>query len=104
VNLATERATATAEPSLTVAQILGAVEAAGYDARLITDQSEEPAQQVGAVARGNRCGDDRRASPDCLAWVMAGGITATLIIGAVAGIFPALRAARVAPTEALAAT
>jgi putative ABC transport system permease protein len=35
---------------------------------------------------------------------MAGGITATLIIGAVAGIFPALRAARVAPTEALAAT
>lgn len=38
------------------------------------------------------------------AWVMAGGITATLVIGAAAGLFPALRAARVAPTEALAAT
>jgi putative ABC transport system permease protein len=37
-------------------------------------------------------------------WVMAGGITATLIIGGVAGLFPAIRAARVAPTEALAAT
>jgi len=37
-------------------------------------------------------------------WVIAGGITATLIIGAVAGLYPAIRAARVAPTEALAAT
>ncbi len=37
-------------------------------------------------------------------WVMAGGITATLIIGAVAGLYPAIRAARVSPTEALAAT
>jgi putative ABC transport system permease protein len=37
------------------------------------------------------------------AWVLAGGITATLAVGAVAGILPALRAARVAPTEALAA-
>jgi putative ABC transport system permease protein len=36
-------------------------------------------------------------------WVLAGGITATLLIGAMAGLFPALRAARVAPTEALAA-
>src|SRR6266508_6322664 len=37
------------------------------------------------------------------AWVLAGGIAATLAVGAVAGILPALRAARVAPTEALAA-
>jgi putative ABC transport system permease protein len=37
------------------------------------------------------------------AWVLAGGIAATLVVGAVAGILPALRAARVAPTEALAA-
>lgn len=37
------------------------------------------------------------------AWVMAGGIAATLIIGGVAGLYPAIRAARVAPTEALAA-
>lgn len=36
------------------------------------------------------------------AWVMAGGIFATLLIGAVAGLYPALRAARLAPTEALA--
>jgi putative ABC transport system permease protein len=37
------------------------------------------------------------------AWVMAGGITATVMIGGVAGLYPAIRAARVAPTEALAA-
>jgi len=36
-------------------------------------------------------------------WVVAGGIAATLIIGGVAGLYPAIRAARVAPTEALAA-
>jgi putative ABC transport system permease protein len=34
---------------------------------------------------------------------LAGGITATMIIGAVAGLYPAIRAARVAPTEALGA-
>ncbi len=37
------------------------------------------------------------------AWVIAGGIAAALIIGAVAGLYPAVRAARLAPTEALAA-
>lgn len=33
----------------------------------------------------------------------AGGLAATLIIGAVAGLYPAIRAARLSPTEALAA-
>lgn len=33
------------------------------------------------------------------AW--AGGIAAALVIGACAGVFPALRAARMSPTEAL---
>ena len=37
------------------------------------------------------------------AWVLAGGITATVMIGAVAGLYPAIRAARTSPTEALAA-
>jgi putative ABC transport system permease protein len=36
-------------------------------------------------------------------WVMAGAIAATLIIGGVAGLYPAVRAAQVPPTEALAA-
>jgi putative ABC transport system permease protein len=36
-------------------------------------------------------------------WVMPGGITAALVMGGVAGLYPAIRAARVAPTEALAA-
>ncbi|WP_373319686.1 ABC transporter permease [Rugosimonospora africana] len=36
-------------------------------------------------------------------WVMAGGVAATLVIGATAGLYPAIRAARLAPTEALAA-
>jgi len=37
------------------------------------------------------------------AWVMAGGIAATLVIGVVAGLYPAVRASRLSPTEALAA-
>ncbi|MEN3310470.1 MAG: putative transport system permease protein [Micromonosporaceae bacterium] len=36
------------------------------------------------------------------AWVSAGGVLATLLIGVVAGLYPAIRAARLAPTEALA--
>jgi putative ABC transport system permease protein len=36
-------------------------------------------------------------------WVMAGGVLATLAIGGLAGVYPAVRAARLSPTEALAA-
>ncbi|WP_200827165.1 ABC transporter permease [Thermomonospora echinospora] len=36
------------------------------------------------------------------AWAMAGGVAATLVIGGVAGLYPAIRAARLSPTEALA--
>ncbi|HEX9999478.1 MAG TPA: ABC transporter permease, partial [Actinoplanes sp.] len=36
-------------------------------------------------------------------WALAGGVGATLVIGAIAGLYPAIRAARLAPTEALAA-
>jgi putative ABC transport system permease protein len=35
-------------------------------------------------------------------WATAGGVIATLVIGAVAGLYPAVRASRLAPTEALA--
>jgi putative ABC transport system permease protein len=38
------------------------------------------------------------------AWASIGGVAATLVIGAVAGLYPAVRAARLAPTEALATT
>jgi putative ABC transport system permease protein len=37
-------------------------------------------------------------------WVMAGAVAAALLIGALAGLYPAIRAARLAPTEALATT
>ncbi|MEU8237492.1 ABC transporter permease [Actinoplanes missouriensis] len=36
-------------------------------------------------------------------WAIVGGLGATLVIGAAAGLYPAIRAARLAPTEALAA-
>ena len=36
-------------------------------------------------------------------WAMAGGVLATLVIGGAAGLYPAVRAARLPPTEALAA-
>ncbi len=36
-------------------------------------------------------------------WAIAGGMIATLIIGAMGGLYPAMRAARLAPTEALVA-
>jgi putative ABC transport system permease protein len=38
------------------------------------------------------------------AWASGGGVLATLGIGAIAGLYPAIRAARLAPTEALATT
>ncbi|MDX2968551.1 ABC transporter permease [Kribbella solani] len=37
-------------------------------------------------------------------WAMAGGVGATLVIGCLAGFYPAVRAARLPPTEALAAS
>jgi ABC-type antimicrobial peptide transport system permease subunit len=37
-------------------------------------------------------------------WALAGGVGATLVIGTVAGIYPAVRAARLSPTVALTTT
>jgi putative ABC transport system permease protein len=36
-------------------------------------------------------------------WASVGGLATTLVIGALAGVYPAARAARLSPTEALAA-
>jgi putative ABC transport system permease protein len=38
------------------------------------------------------------------AWATAGGLVATMLTGGLAGLYPAVRAARLAPTEALATT
>jgi putative ABC transport system permease protein len=35
------------------------------------------------------------------AWASAGGLTATMVIGVIAGLYPAIRASRLSPTEAL---
>jgi putative ABC transport system permease protein len=37
-------------------------------------------------------------------WASAAGLGSTLVIGAIAGLYPAVRASRLSPTEALAAT
>lgn len=37
-------------------------------------------------------------------WATAGGLAATVLIGGIAGLYPAIRAARLSPTEALAAS
>jgi len=37
----------------------------------------------------------------CPAVTVAGGLAATLAVGAIAGLLPAVRAARLSPTEAL---
>jgi putative ABC transport system permease protein len=42
-------------------------------------------------------------TPVVPAWATVGGVAATLLIGGIAGLYPAIRAARLAPTEALAA-
>jgi putative ABC transport system permease protein len=36
-------------------------------------------------------------------WASVGGVAVTLVIGGLAGLYPAIRASRLAPTEALAA-
>jgi putative ABC transport system permease protein len=43
----------------------------------------------------------RSWSPVVPAWATGGGLAATVVIGAIAGLYPAVRAARLAPTEAL---
>jgi putative ABC transport system permease protein len=35
-------------------------------------------------------------------WALIGGVCATLVIGGLAGLYPAIRASRLSPTEALA--
>ena len=50
VNLATERASVVARPDVTIDQLIAAVEAAGYDARLIVDAGTPPAPAPATTA------------------------------------------------------
>jgi Cu+-exporting ATPase len=49
VNLATERASVVARPEVTVDQLIGAVEAAGYEAKLLVDGEQTTAGEVDAA-------------------------------------------------------
>ena len=50
VNLATERASVVARPDVTIDQLIGAVEAAGYEAKLLVDGSRAEAATSGTAA------------------------------------------------------
>ncbi len=52
VNLATERATVVAEPGVTVDELVAAVEAAGYEARLVVDAMEAEQKAANAEVGG----------------------------------------------------
>ena len=55
------------------------------------------------ASRSPRCYASTQAWPTVVPpWAVAGGVAATLVIGGVAGLYPAIRAARLSPTEALA--
>jgi hypothetical protein len=51
------------------------------------------------LSRGDRDRDGQAAVIPVQAW--AGGLAAAIVIGALAGLLPAIRAARLAPTQAL---
>jgi len=53
---------------------------------------------ISSTGKRRRCGAGRRTS----GWAIGAAISATLI-GGLAGLYPAVRAARLAPTEALTA-
>ena len=65
----------------------------------------------GAAGRGPRRRPSPTASPPggdwpavLPAWALGGGLAATLLVGTVAGIYPAMRAAKMSPTLALSTT
>ena len=56
---------------------------------------------LGAVVTGGLRGEPRAGATVVPPVALAGGVAAALAIGAVAGVYPALRAARLSPTDAL---
>ncbi len=75
VNLATDRADVDADRAVTAAQLIGAVRAAGYDARVA-----EPALAPGAELVARQASRDRELSRRRVQLGVGGGLTAAVIV------------------------
>ncbi len=64
VNLATERASIIARPEVTIDQLIGAVEAAGYEAKLLVDAQPDPTEAAAVEAEPHAAHREAAREPE----------------------------------------